>query len=277
MMEQRGVFIRRLANKIPYGDSKYIEIEWREIRLYWMNDLHVFTTQSAKKIFQALGEEGNDYCLSAHWRFFYDKDPAVGLPISREEASLPYSYELFDNMADRFAKWYLESKNSTDFFYVSFTSKLVHLFKNLDHKIHCQLSFRFDDNHELLPSDAIALRDLLVGLAQSGRLVLSANNRYDAMYMYYYTGIQPTYIPSTGSYIEETYNPQSDLILIGPGETLRVRHLFDGSDRRTVARTLRVKHTDCCIRLPKRALLEKTVRMPRHGSYTLRSQQWIVF
>lgn len=182
-----------------------------------MNDLHVFTTQSAKKIFQAAGQDGQDHCLSAHWRFFYDKDPAIGLPLSREEASRPYTYETFDEMAKRFAGWFIENEKETDFFYASFTSKLVHLFKYLDRPIHCQLSFRFDDNHELFPSDAIALRDLLIGLTQAGRLTLSANNRYDAMYMYYYTGIQPIYIPSTGSYIDKSYNPQSDLVLIGPG------------------------------------------------------------
>lgn len=185
--------------------------------MYWMNDLHVFTTQSAKKIFHNIGLDGKDRCLSSHWRFFYEEDPAIGLPIKRAEVSAPYSQEAFERLAHRFTEWFTQSGNRADFFYASFTSKIVHLFKYLEGPIYCQLSFRFDDNHELLPSDAAALRDLLIGLAGSGRLELSANNRYDAMYFYYYTGIQPTYIPSTGSYIEKHYNPQSDRVLIGPG------------------------------------------------------------
>lgn len=185
--------------------------------MYWINDLHVFTTQSAKKIFHSIGEQGQDFCLSSHWRFFYDQDPALGFPISRDEVSRPYDYENFDRMARHFAEWFSKEGQETDFFYASFTSKLAHIFRYVEKPIQCQLSFRFDDNHELLPSNANALRDLLVGLIQSGRLTISANNRYDAMYMYYYTGIQPSYISSTGSYIDKTYNPQSDLILIGPG------------------------------------------------------------
>lgn len=186
--------------------------------MYWMNDLHVFTTQSAKKIFQHIGISGHDYCLSSHWQHFYETDPAAGLPaISREEVAQPYSHDAFEGLARRFAQHVSAMPtNDVDFFYCSFTAKIAHLFRHCGKPIHCQLSFRFEDNHLIPPAEIERLRGLLVSMVESGQLHVSANNRYDELYFHHFTGITPTYVPATGTYMTETYAPQSDKILIGP-------------------------------------------------------------
>ena len=184
---------------------------------YFMSDLHVFTTQSAKTIFGLCGHDPDDRCLSGHWRFFYDSDPSLTLPITRDEAAAPYSHAHFEMLARKFSAWFTMHNKQADFTYCSFTSKLAHIFRYVDAPIQCQLSFRFDDNHPLPAAEAESLRDLLISMQQSGKMTLTANNRYDEMYFYYYTGLRPTYIPPTGSYVTSIYEPASDLILIGPG------------------------------------------------------------
>lgn len=187
--------------------------------MYWMNDLHVFTTQSAKTIFHAMEIGGYDYCMSSHWKFFYDADPSLGLPaINRQEIAQPYSHHAFEAMADRFKQHFFSvPERNIDFFYCSFTSKIAHVFRHCEKPIHCQLSFRFEDNHPVPPAEIEKLRNLLVSMVESGQLHISANNRYDELYFYHFTGITPTYAPATGSYMTESYAPQSDRILIGPG------------------------------------------------------------
>jgi hypothetical protein len=183
-----------------------------------MNDLHVFTTQSAKHIFASLGFDGYDYCMSNHWPHFYDRDPSIELPIiRRSELDTSYSFAYFDELALKFASYFNAlPNNDVSFFYCSFTAQLFHLFKYCKKPIHCQLSFRFEGNRAIAAKDIEELRSLMIELASSGVLRISSNSRYDQLYFYHFTGIMPVYIPPTGCYLTDRYHPESHDILIAP-------------------------------------------------------------
>ena len=64
-------------------------------------------------------------------------------------------------------------------------------------------------------------------IAQTPGAVIAANNAYDQMYMYYYTGIKPLLLPDL-TLLKERYKPTSQIILIGQNEDYGTSFLVDG-------------------------------------------------
>ncbi len=208
-------FINQFVTNNEILDSKPIK--------FWVSDTHVFTTQSIKYQLSPLNIEFQDYCLSGAWRFFYYRDPSIGLEaINRKNLFVPYTYTHFENLSEGFkAKYYEWAQKNVDFFWCSFSTSMAHIVSSCDKPIILQLSFRYEGYIYTKKKEKIRLQNKLLSLKEKGQLTIIASNEYDRQYFKYFTGQDIDKIPLCGDYIKPRYKPKNNTILIGTGRHYR--------------------------------------------------------
>jgi hypothetical protein len=171
-------------------------------------DLHIGVISDLKDLLCELGVAVTDWTLSDQSNIIGRiRTPVIGV----NELSFP---RLLDSDIYLFHKVYDRYLSKFDGFICTHTPAMVRLFLKYDKPVICVISTRYEHPYTDRADDWEQLNSELQRAHSSGQLILIANNRGDADYLTYYTGLEPRFIPSICKYTgAPRTNASDDLVL----------------------------------------------------------------
>ena len=234
----------------------------------WSADHHIGPMADLRSLFEPLGVEFLEHTLYFHCDRMCTCDQKTNTKVLDERNVLR---ALGSDVIERFMR---EHRNDYDFsradaYLSSWSSNLLELFMRYNKSIifHCPIRFDYPLNGQ--PDHSRTVIDLIQRLGTNEANVFSANSRYDAHYIKYFTGINVDYVPSFCVYTGETYHPIRKSFLLWDRrigfnnglreywtdhfdgyikrsgvkiELLDVRSVYRGIEYRDVVKHLRITH-----------------------------------
>lgn len=143
---------------------------------------------------------------------------------------------LDDRMMDRFLDVYGRLLRRFDGFVVTYPPSFAPMFASLDRPILAVSATRYETPFTDRPAEWRRLNATLRALHRNGTLHLWANNRGDADYLHWYTGLTPLLVPSLCEYTGVRWNPAGDLRAFQARRPDMARRLANASDGRWLPR-----------------------------------------
>jgi len=161
----------------------------------WFNiDLHISVIADMKRIFQSLGHQVDDRCLSGH-HWVMKRPPDRVAELSDEKwVGIVRGW--------KFDTFYHNHKelNEYDGFIVTYPPVFAMLYEKYDKPIIINCPIRYDYSLHDSPEMLSKWNEWLVEHVKSGQVILVANNKYDREYLRIQTGLEATHIPSLCQY-----------------------------------------------------------------------------
>ena len=178
----------------------------RKKLVVWSADHHIGPMADLRSLFEPLGVEFLEHTLYFHCDRMCTCDQKTYTKVLDQHNVL---HALGSDVIERFMR---EHKNDSDFsradaYLSSWSSNLLELFMRYNRSIvfHCPIRFDYPLNGQ--PDHSRTVIDLIKRLGTNEANIFSANSRYDAHYIKYFTGINVDYVPSFCVYTGETYQP----------------------------------------------------------------------
>ena len=184
---------------------------------FWSTDMHISPVDSLKAALARLNGTYRviDKSLSGHCHLkgTCARDLRV---LSRANAERLGGCD--ESLKQRFYDAYRDDPEmrAVDVFVCQHAAELAELYMAFAHgrALYVSVSTRFDFGRDHDPGATRRWANNLRRIAQSRSNVIAANNRFDQMYMYYYTGIMPLWVPDLCAYVVDRYAPSRPEILV---------------------------------------------------------------
>jgi hypothetical protein len=165
-------------------------------------DLHISVIEDIKYILEGLGHSVTNWSISGHtWVFNRQPARVDVINASNWESITP-------EMCDQFYARYRTELSGYDAFIVTHTPSFAMLFEKFCKPIVIVASTRYEAPFTDKPALWEVLNEFIRKNVQSGRVIPIANNKYDAAYAHYFTGVEWLHIPSLCAYTKSQYLPQ---------------------------------------------------------------------
>uniref|UniRef100_A0A7S2SSM8 Uncharacterized protein n=1 Tax=Rhizochromulina marina TaxID=1034831 RepID=A0A7S2SSM8_9STRA len=187
---------------------------------FWSSDFHISPIADLKDLFKPLGMHIIDKSLSGHCHL--KKTCAKNLRVLTKQNGISLG-RCPNNLRRDFFRSYVSDPQMTkvDAFLCHHACGLCEAFMPFNKSLIVVASTRYEiGRHE--PKRWVLWNQNLRAIAANPRNVVAANNRYDAEYIKYFTGIQNVpVLPNFCAYTKVHYAPSKDQILIGPGRGIK--------------------------------------------------------
>jgi hypothetical protein len=186
----------------------------------WNLDAHASVITDVKKQLGELCHQVDSWNLSGH---FWTQN----LPHRPNWRGFKLDF-IWDYSPDKCKEEHGEHLAQYDANLVCYPPLMVRLFDKIEKPMIQHLPVRYDlwttDNRERFES----YQKWFLDRVAEKRLYVSANSLYDVMYCKYFTGIEPTYIPSICDYVGVQYAPEDRPTLIWDSRSEKITQLFTG-------------------------------------------------
>lgn len=217
------LFIRLVQIEFRINRNKFKVLRPRKIQLFNL-DLHTSVIADLK-----YGFLGFDVALVS-WvisnsninfrKIFKIKDPANGLS---GKNWLEFDNDDFDVFRNRYRRYL----STFDGFIACFPPAFLELYIETGKPILVVIATRYESPYTDRQSEWLRLNDTLVQGLNTGQLIIAANNRADAEYLKYFTGIDASYVPSLCEYTNQQRNQNSGKRLIISRGGMQLRELIE--------------------------------------------------
>lgn len=181
---------------------------------FWSSDFHIAPIADLKDIFGPLNMKIIDESLSGHCHL--KKTCAKTLRVLTKANGIDLR-PCPNRLRRKFFEAYKLKMRNVDAFLCHHAAGMCEVFMPFNASLVVVVSTRYEiGRHD--PKRWRAWNENLKAIARNPRNVVAANNRYDAEYVKYFTGIQDVpVLPNFCGYTGATYSPTRPEILVGPG------------------------------------------------------------
>ena len=213
------------AKKKPLEEIDVSSIPTYTGYTFWSSDFHISPIADLKDLFAEdnLNQNIIDKSLSGHCHIMNPKTCAKDLRVLTKQNGINLDTDKPGGCPNKLKREFYESYKKdevmlgVDAFLCHHAAGLCELFMAFGKPMVVVVSTRY----EIGRHKPVAWKEWnknLIDIAANPRNVIAANNRYDAEYVKYFTGLKEVpVIPNFCSYTKVTYKPTKDQILIGPG------------------------------------------------------------
>lgn len=175
---------------------------------YFNIDLHVSVIEDLRSLFSCFGHDITNWSLSSHnWVFGKEKKQV-------DIVNAQTWFNLDEDMCHKFYNRYKDELSCYDGFIVTHTPSFALLYREFDKPIYVVASTRYEAPFSGSRTKWEWLNKSLTEMYQEGRLILTANNKYDKAYCELFTGMEWQHIPSICDYTGISWKPEYETFLV---------------------------------------------------------------
>lgn len=158
-------------------------------------DLHISVISDIKRIFNDLGHDVDDLCLSGHHWVMNRKKDSVKLLDNDKWTRLVWDWKF-----EEFYNTHKDSLKKYDGFIVTYPPIFGMLYDKFDKPIIIQIPIRYDYAVHGCPERLGKFNEWLRNGVKSGKVILVSNSKYDSEYCRILSGLTPKHIPNLCEY-----------------------------------------------------------------------------
>jgi len=164
-------------------------------------DLHISVIADIQQILQNQGHQVTSWNMSGH-NWVFGRQKATTSVVTTENWT-----KIDQKMCDDFYNAYKDELSQYDAFLITYPPAFSMLFEKWNKPIIIVAPIRYELPFSTRPDEWERFNDFLRRGADSGQVILIANNKYDADYGKYFTDRNWLHIPSLCNYTGATYSP----------------------------------------------------------------------
>lgn len=174
-------------------------------------DLHIGVIADLEKEFSHAGLELTRWSISAHNHLVPGRLPVSDpVKIVNQKTWVNLNTKMIDQFQERYGKFL----QKFDGFLCTHTPSFSELYRNLDKPILAVASTRYEAPYSDRQEDWIRLNNYLINGVNSERILLCANNKGDADYLNYFTGLNTRTVPSLCERSERRIDSSEPCVII---------------------------------------------------------------
>ena len=195
----------------------------------WTNDYHIATIQDIRHLLEPIGVKFFDKSLTPRCKLF--NSCADNLTVITFKNGIHLNHSLIPQFYEAYKDdWQMKQ---VDAFVCYHPTSMCEAFMPFNRSIITVASTRYEHGR-MEPERWTIWNSNLQALSKHPKNIIAGNNKYDAKYIQYFTGIEAEVLPSYCGYPNVTYNPIKPGFLLFAGRTpqdLHYRFFYDEYER----------------------------------------------